>query len=145
MRFAELTEVETGIVYTFNTDKIRAVVRQPIPLVGKDGSPEWGPIATFVWGLDPGCFTHIPDDPEAFLERVGLSDQFIYLGDARCDDSTLKLWLRASGVTHLTEQYGRGPQEQDVQCYAFPGIFHMTPWRLQQSVTAVRTLLENAA
>ena len=143
MRFAELTEVETGIVYTFNTDKIRAVVRQPIPLVGKDGSPEWGPIATFVWGLDPGCFTHIPDDPEAFFERVGLADQFIYLGDASCEGSPLKLWLRASYVTHLTDTYARA--EQDAQCYAFPSIFQSSPWALRQSVTEVRALLENAA
>ena len=103
------------------------------------------PIHVRHWGLDPGCFTHIPDDPEAFLERVGLSDQFVYLGDASCDGSLLKLWLRASDVTHLTEKYERAPQENDVQCYAFPSIFHRSPWALRQSVTAVRALLENAA
>ena len=90
MRFAELTEVETGIVYTFNTDKIRAVVRQPIPLVGKDGSPEWGPVATFVWGLDPGCFTHIPDDPRR-----------IYLNASACPISSSSLATRAVDDLHF--------------------------------------------
>jgi hypothetical protein len=140
MQLAELTEVETGITYTFNVDKIYAIIRQPIPLV-IDDRPAWGDIGTFVYGLDNG--PHIAEKPDAFLERLGIAKEFVYFGEARCDDKPITLWLRASAVSHLTDKFFR--TQRDAQCYAHPGILRDSPWGLLQSPTTARALLESAA
>jgi hypothetical protein len=140
MQLAELTEVETGIIYTFNLNKIYAIVGQPIPLV-IDGSPAWGDIGTFVYGIDNG--PHIAEEPEAFLERLGIAKEFVYFGEARWDDKPIKLWLRASAVSHLTSDFFQ-PQ-RDVHCYAHPGILRDCPFGLLQSPNEARALLESAA
>jgi hypothetical protein len=140
MQLAELTEVETGFVYVFNANKIYAIVRQPIPLV-IDDSPAWGDIGTFVYGLNNG--PHIAEEPEAFLERLGIAKEFVYFGEARYEDKPIKLWLRASAVSHLTDDFFR-PQ-RDVHCYAHPGILRDSPFGLLQSPSDARALLERAA
>jgi hypothetical protein len=104
LQLAELTEVETGFVYTFNVNKIYAVVRQPTRLV-IDDSPAWGNTGTFVYGIDND--PHIAEEPDAFLERIGIAKEFVYFGEARWEDKPIKLWLRASAVSHLTDTYFR--------------------------------------
>jgi hypothetical protein len=102
MQLAELTQVETGFVYIFSVNKIYAIVRQPIPLVIDDSS-SWGDIGTFVYGIDNG--PHIAEEPEAFLERLGIAKEFVHFGEARWEDKPIELWLRASAVSHLTDDF----------------------------------------
>jgi hypothetical protein len=140
MQLAELTEIETGTVYTFNVNRIYAIVQQPIPLV-IDESPAWGDIGTFVHGIDNG--PHIAEEPKAFLERLGIAKEFVYFGEARWDDKPIKLWLRASAVSHLSDNFFQ-PQ-RDAQCYAHPGLLRDAPFGLLQSPKEARALLESAA
>jgi hypothetical protein len=140
MQLAELTEVETGIVYAFNANKIYAIVRQPIPLV-IDDRPAWGDIGTFVYGIQYGL--HIAEKPEAFLERLGIEKEFVHFGEARCESKPIELWLRASAVSYLSSDFFQ-PQ-RDVHCYAHPGILRDSPFGLLQSPNEARALLESAA
>lgn len=135
MQLAELTELETGITYTFNVNNVYAVVRQPIPLVN-DYGPAWGGIGTFVYGIGNG--PHVAEEPKAFLERLGIAKEFVHFGEARWDDKPIELWLRASAVSYLTDDFFQ-PQ-RDARCYAHPGIFG-----LLQSPKEARALLESAA
>jgi hypothetical protein len=140
MQLAELTEVETGTVYTFNVNKVCAIVRQPIPLV-VDESPAWGDIGTFVYGIRYGL--HVAEEPGAFLERLGIAKEFVCFGEARWEDKPITLWLRASAVSHLTDDFFR-PQ-RDAHCCARPGILRDSPFGLLQRPNEARALLEKAA
>jgi hypothetical protein len=140
MQLAELTEPETGTVYTFNANKVYAIVRQPIPLV-IDDSPARGAIGTFVYGIRYGL--HVAEEPAAFLERLGIEKEFVHFGEARCENQPIELWLRASAVSYLSSDFFQ-PQ-CDVQCYAHPGILRDSPFGLLQSPKEARALLESAA
>jgi hypothetical protein len=91
MGFAELTNSDSDIVYTFNTAKVCFVAAKPIDYVHKPGGPELGTLGTFVWGIESGAWVRIDERPEAFLVRVGLSDEFVAFENARCDTDMMKV------------------------------------------------------